>query len=353
MKFEIAQPSTEESPVLSDLEKLLLVPHEVSVVIPVYKGEKSLTALLDEIEPLTRVTVLESGTRFVVKEVLLVFDNGPDDSASVIRSLAEMHSFVRPVWLSRNFGQHSATLAGMASSGSEWIVTMDEDGQHNPRDIGRLLGAALAAGAPLVYGRPVNPAPHGLLRNAASRWSKIIVSRLSTGQKVSDFQSFRLVLGEVGRSVAAYAGVGVYLDVALGWIASTTATADIELRSVSGRESGYTYRTLLSHFWRLVLTSGTRALRLVSLLGALVALAGFVLGIYFIIENLVSGNLPVGYTSTITVVLFSTGAILVALGVIAEYVGVSVNMAMGKPLYLIVSDPHDGPLGRRPISDKR
>ncbi|WP_241981637.1 glycosyltransferase [Cryobacterium sp. TMT1-19] len=235
----------------------------------------------------------------------------------------------------------------MASTKSEWIVTMDEDGQHNPAEIGKRIDSALSFNAPLVYGKPSNAPPHGLFRNAASRLSKIIVSRLSAGHDVTEYQSFRLVLGEVGRSVAAYAGVGVYLDVALGWIASSVATADIELRGESGRASGYTLRALLSHFWRLVLTSGTRALRLVSLLGVLVALAGFFLGLYFIVENLVSGDLPVGYTSTITVLLFSTGAILIALGVIAEYVGVSVNMAMGKPLYLIVSDPQNGPLGRR------
>ena len=332
---------------MSDLDKLLLIPHEISVVIPVYKGEESLNDLMREIEPLTKVQISRSGSRFVVNEVLLVFDNGPDNSARVIRALERAYSFVRPVWLSRNFGQHSATLAGMASSGSEWIVTMDEDGQHNPGDVGNLIDAALDTGAPLVYGRPINAAPHGFVRNAASRWAKIIVSRVSQGQNVTEFQSFRLILGEVGRSVAAYAGVGVYLDVALGWIVSSTTTADIVLRSDNRRDSGYTYRTLLSHFWRLVLTSGTRALRLVSLLGLLVASAGFVLGVYFIFENLINGNLPLGYTSTITVLLFSTGAILIALGVIAEYVGVSVNMAMGKPLYLIVSDPHDGPLGRR------
>ena len=60
--------------------------------------------------------------------------------------------------------------------------------------------------------------------------------------------------------------------------------------------------------------------------------------------------IPEGWTSTMVVVLLSTGAILFSLGVIAEYIGVAVNMAMGKPLYLIVSDPHDGPLGRRPLT---
>ena len=65
------------------------------------------------------------------------------------------------VWLSRNYGQHAATLAGMSSSGGDWIVTLDEDGQHDPSYVGAMLDVALAEQASVVYARPVNPAPHG------------------------------------------------------------------------------------------------------------------------------------------------------------------------------------------------
>ncbi len=83
------------------------------------------------------------GLPFRVAEVLLVNDCGPDDSAGVMRRLEREHPWVRTIWLSRNFGQHAATLAGMASSGGDWIVTMDEDGQHDPADIPTLLDVAM------------------------------------------------------------------------------------------------------------------------------------------------------------------------------------------------------------------
>ncbi len=321
--------------------------HEVSIVVPVYKGETTLDALVAEILPLTDGAVSPGGVPWVVTEVLLVHDNGPDDSAGTMRRLAEAHTLVRPIWLSRNFGQHSATLAGMASTGSEWIATIDEDGQHDPADIGKLIDAALENSAPLVYAKPTNRAPHGALRNASSRGAKAVVSTLAGNPRTAEYQSFRLVLGEVGRSVAAYAGAGVYLDVALGWVASRTATAPIALRGDERRASGYSARSLLGHFWRLILTSGTRGLRIVSGLGVLFALAGVALGILFLVQRLANGDLPAGWASQITVTLFASGAILFSLGVIAEYLGVVVNAAMGKPPYLIVSDPHDGPLGRR------
>lgn len=167
-----------------------------------------------------------------------------------------------------------------------------------------------------------------------------------TGNSDADyFHSYRLVLGEVARSVAAYAGPGAYLDVALGWVARRIRTCPVRLRSEGGRASGYRFRTLLSHYWHSVLTGGTRLLRAVSLLGLLLSTIGFVLAVALVWMRLRHSVDPAGWTSLAVIALITSGAILLALGVIAEYVGVAVHMAMGRPLYVIVSDAHDGPLG--------
>jgi glycosyltransferase involved in cell wall biosynthesis len=321
-------------------------PHRVSIVIPVYQGEQTLGALVREIAQLTVPTATAGGHEFQVIEVLLVNDKGPDRSDEVIRELALAHDFIRPVWLSRNFGQHPATLAGMASSSGDWIVTMDEDGQHNPAEIGDFLDVALTEGVQLVYADPVNPPPHNMVRNGSSRLAKWVFSTFLTGKSDSTFQSYRMVLGEIGRSVAAYAGSGVYLDVAMGWVSGPAAACPVRLRDEGGRPSGYSTRALLSHFVHLVLSSGTRALRMVSGLGVLFGVGGIGYALYLLLVRFTSHAIPQGWTSTMVVVLVSTGAILFSLGVIAEYLGVVVNMAMGKPLYLIVGDPKDGPLGR-------
>ena len=321
-------------------------PHRVSIVIPVYQGEHTLKGLVQEIALLSVPTRTPAGHEFLVTEVLLVNDHGPDRSDEVIRELAAAHEFIRPVWLSRNFGQHPATMAGMASSSGDWIVTMDEDGQHDPANVGDFLDVALQEGAQLVYADPVNRPPHNVLRNGSSRLAKWVFSTFLTGKSEATFQSYRMVLGEIGRSVAAYAGSGVYLDVAMGWVAGPPAACPVRLREEGGRASGYSTRALLSHFVHLVLSSGTRALRMVSALGALFAVVGIGYALYLLAVRITSSTTPQGWTSTMVVVLVSTGAILFSLGVIAEYLGVAVNMAMGKPLYLIVGDPKDGPLGR-------
>ncbi len=318
----------------------------MSVVIPVYQGESTLPGLIAEIEPLTAGAVTAGGRPFVVTEVLLVHDNGPDRSDRTIRELAGRLPWVRPVWLSRNFGQHAATLAGMAASGGEWVVTMDEDGQHDPALIGDLLDVAMVEQADVVYAKPTNEPPHGFVRNLASRSAKWLVRRLSPGAPAESFNSYRLILGEVGRSVAAYAGSGVYLDVAVHWVARRSAQCPLPMRAESGRRSGYSARSLMSHFWRLVLSSGTRPLRWVSGLGVLFAVLAVLSSVVLVFGRTTNRWSYPGWTSTIVVILFCTGAVLFCLGVIAEYIGVAVNMAMGKPLYLPIRDRRDGPLGR-------
>ena len=327
---------------------LTSAPHLISVVIPVYGGEHHLGAVVEELVPLTTPQRSPDGHAYRVSEILLVHDCGPDGSPRVMRELESRHDPVRTVWLSRNFGQHAATLAGMASSGGDWIVTLDEDGQHDPAAMGAMLDRALSQQVSVVYAAPTNEAPHGPVRNATSRGAKRMVRLVSGGADASLFSSFRLVLGEVGRSVAAYAGSGVYLDVALGWVAAPVATAPVELRTEGqDRQSGYRWRTLMSHFWRMVLTGGTRGLRAVSVLGVLFAVLGVILALVLVARQLTAPAPVQGWTSLAVLLLICTGAILFSLGVIAEYVGVAVNMAMGKPLYLITQDSADGPLGRR------
>lgn len=322
--------------------------HTISVVVPVYRGATTLPGLIDELAPLQKPFTTEDGHLVRVDEVLLVHDCGPDNSDEVIRSLAAAHDWVRPVWLSRNYGQHAATLAGMACSGGDWVATMDEDGQHNPADLGPMLDRAMSERADVVYASPLNPPPHGVLRNTASKLAKTSVRWMTGNEQASSFNSLRLVLGEIARSVAAYSGSGVYLDVALGWVAGRISTCPVHLRVEGGRPSGYGFRSLMSHYWRMVITGGTRLLRMVSIAGVLLALAGFAFALYVVAARAFGVVAVQGWASVMVVVLISSGAVLFALGVVAEYVGVAVNMAMGKPLYLIVTDRSRGPLGPEP-----
>lgn len=312
---------------------------QVSVVIPVYRGEQTLPALMAELEPLTQVTTSPGGRQFQIHEVLLVWDRGPGSSDATLRHLDETYSWVRPLWLSRNYGQHAATLAGMTSSGGDWIVTMDEDGQQDPAFIAHMLDTAYDRQAQLVYGTPTNPPPHSRVRNAGSKFAKRLFAGSLAEGGFAEFNSYRLVLGEVGRSVAAYTGTGVYLDVALSWVVADVATCPVVARA-EGREAGnYSYTRLFSHFGRLIVSSGTRPLYFVSWLGMLFVLMGAGVSLWVLYERITGEIIIAGWASTFVALMLIGGAILLSLGIIAQYVGAATNMSLGKPLYVLVRDP--------------
>lgn len=319
----------------------------ISIVVPVFQGELTLGPLLAEIEPLTTLQSTPNGVAFRISEVVLVHDGAIDRSDVVMSSLTARLPFVTAIWLSRNFGQHPATLAGMSSTNGDWVATLDEDGQHDPRDIGRLLDAAIKNDAQLTYARPINKPPHGWLRNSFSSLAKWIFKNLSGNPDFGEFNSFRLMSGEIARGVAAYCGHGVYLDVALSWVVARGADCPVQLRAERGRPSGYSYRQLAHHFWRMVLTSGTRPLRLVALIGVASVLLGVAVSAYAAWGRLTQRVEVPGWASLLVVMSVFSGLTLFSLGVLAEYLGVAITMALGRPLYLITSRPNRG-VRRRP-----
>lgn len=311
----------------------------VSLVIPVYRGAHTLPALLEEIAPLADQQTTPNGNGFVICEVLLVHDCGPDRSDTTLEALSTQYPFVQPVWLSRNYGQHAATMAGMASATGDWVVTMDEDGQQNPADIGCMLDSALGSSLQLVYAQPTNPPPHGWLRNFFSRTAKTISTKLLGNRSIGRFNSYRLVDGEIARTLAAFCGNGVYLDVGLFWVTGRIGHCPVQLRNELGRPSGYSYLKLFGHFWNLILTTGTRPLRLITVVGFFSMILAFAIAAYALYGK-VYGQVPVqGWASLLIVVAFFSGSILTALGVIAEYLAVTMGIVMGKPLYVVSTKP--------------
>ena len=315
----------------------------ISIVVPVYRGELTLESLLAEIEPLSTAQSTPGGVQFRVSEVILVHDGAIDCSDVVMSSLASRLPFVTPVWLSRNYGQHAATLAGISSTNGDWVVSLDEDGQHDPADIVRLLDVAVEKDVQLVYAQPSNQPPHGWVRNVFSAMAKWIFKSVLGYAHLGEFNSFRLIQGEIARGLAAYCGRGVYLDVALSWVIARGALCPVVLRTERGRPSAYSYRTLAHHFWTMVLTSGTGPLRLVAVIGIASVFLAVALSAYTVWGKLTGSVEVPGWASLLIVVSLFSGLILFSLGVLAEYLGIAITMALGKPLYLITSRPNRSP----------
>ncbi len=305
----------------------------LDIVIPLHDGGNTIERVVDELIVATK--------KLNLKNIYLVWDAGSQESVKAAQKLAVKYKKVKPLWLSRNYGEHAAVLAGLSETTADWVVTVDEDGQHNPFDISKLLLKATTTNSQVVYGIDLKGSPHSWWRKLGSKFAHWIASKLFPKDlsKV-DFSSFRLIDGEIARKIASQTGPGTYVDVALTWFCGGFETVETNFRTELRPPQNYSLGKLIALFWRMVISSGTKPLRLVSLAGVLTSILGIVLSIFFIIERINNPELPLGWASVMVVILFIGGLVLIALGVIAEYLGLVVTMAMGKPTYSKAKLPH-------------
>jgi undecaprenyl-phosphate 4-deoxy-4-formamido-L-arabinose transferase len=295
------------------------------VVIPVYNSE----AILPELVPKLLAVLADVGRRF---EVVLVNDGSGDQSWHVIEALVLQHGVVRGINLMRNYGQHNALLCGIRAVRYDVIVTMDDDMQHPPEEIPKLL-TKLAEGYDVVYGTPVQE-QHGIWRNLASRATKLALQSAmgtATARQVSAFRAFRT---EVRRAFANYNSPYVVIDVLLTW--GTTLFAAVPVRHAPRRHgvSGYTFRKLVGYALSLLTGFSVRPLRLTSLMGCCFACFGGVLLCYVVGRFLLQGSVP-GFPFLASAIALFSGVQLLALGIIGEYLARLHFRSMGRPYSVV------------------
>jgi glycosyltransferase involved in cell wall biosynthesis len=301
----------------------------ISVVVPVYNSEKTLTPLISRLEAVLR----ETASAF---EVILVNDCSRDGSWEVVCSLAEKHPFVRGLNLMRNYGQHNALLAGIRRAENEIAVTLDDDLQNPPEEVPRLL-AKIAEGYDVVYGVPERE-QHGFLRDLASQITKLALQNAmgaETARKISAFRAFRTELREAFRD---YRGSFVSIDVLLTW-GTTRFTATVvrhEPRTLG--VSNYTLRKLINHALNMVTGFSTLPLQLASLIGFAFTLVGLLVLVFVIGRYLVFGGGVPGFPFLASIIAVFSGAQLFALGIIGEYLARVHFRMMDKPSYTVRED---------------
>lgn len=309
---------------------------ELSVVIPVYNSQASLPALIERLAQ-ALPAVADSF------EAVLVNDGSRDESWDGIGQAARKHAWVRGINLMRNYGQHNALLAGIRAARFAVVVTMDDDLQHPPEEIPRLL-EALGQGHDLVYGVPA-AAEHGLSRNVSSRLTRFWLHRIlgvAVASSASAFRAFRTVLRE---GFAHYEGPAVAIDALLGW--TTTRIASVEVRHDPRRhgQSQYSWLKLAKLAIDLTTTFRTWPLRLASLVGFVVMLLG--LGAFaFVMGSYLATGRPLSlFRFSASIVAIFSGAQLFTLGILGEYVARIHHRVLREPSYVVrerVGEPVDG-----------
>lgn len=297
----------------------------LSVVIPVYNSAGTLDELLKRLsQELPRLAS--------VYEVIMVNDGSRDRSWEMISHLCDLYPWAQGVNLMRNYGQHNALLCGVRLARFEVIVTMDDDLQHPPEEVYKLL-EKLTEGNDVVYGIPQKQ-PHTWWRNIFSIIIRRLLAYIMGVKNLRDFASFRAFRANLRGAFSNYQNPNVILDVLLSWGTARFSNAVVNEMPRPSGQSNYNFIRLVQYTLVVLTGFSTVPLRFTSMLGFLFTLVGiavflYVLAIYFLV-----GSIP-GFPFLASLISIFSGTQLFALGIIGEYLARIFDRSMDRPPYVI------------------
>lgn len=305
----------------------------LTVLVPVYNSEGSLRPLVARLEPVLRRVAGEF-------ELILVNDGSRDGSWKVVEALAREHRWIRGITMMRNYGQHNALLCGLRAARGELVITLDDDLQHPPEEIEKLL-AALDENTDVVYGTP-HKERHGLLRDLASQITKLALEKSMGAETASKVSAFRILRTQLRACFDKYQSQFVSIDVLLTW--GTTRFKAIEVRHDPRTigASNYTFRKLLTHAMNMVTGFSTFPLQLASWIGFAFTAIGVALVLVLVALRLFSERKVEGFTFLASLIIVFSGAQLFALGIIGEYLARMHFRMMDRPTYAVRAEVGQG-----------
>jgi glycosyltransferase involved in cell wall biosynthesis len=297
----------------------------ISVVTPVYNGEASVGELCRRLaEVLPRISAQH--------EVILVNDGSRDRSWETISELCSRSPVLRGLNLMRNYGQHNALLCGIRAAKYDLVVTMDDDLQHPPEEIPRLL-SRLEEGFDVVYGAP-KAEQNGLMRALASRITRLALSAAVGSDVAKNVSAFRVFPTQLREAFAAYQSPFVSIDVLLTWATTRFGATTVAFQPRHSGSSNYTFTKLVRHAFDMMTGFSTAPLQLASLIGFTCTLFGLAVFIYVFVRFCLEGSVP-GFPFLASIIAIFSGAQLFALGVIGEYLARMHFRSMKRPAYVV------------------
>lgn len=299
----------------------------VSFVIPCYNSAQTIGKVIEEID--ATMKDLEQYNY----EIVLVNDCSPDDTFEVIKSICKERKEVCGVNLARNFGQHAALMAGFHYVHGDIVICLDDDGQTPADEVGKLL-EKMGEGYDVVYARYEHK-QHSLFRNFGSRLNDLM-TRVMLGKPrdlyiSSYFAARRFIIEEMIRYTSPYPYV-------IGLVLRATkkiTNVDVNHRERETGSSGYTIGKLFALWFNGFTAFSIKPLRIATVMGGVIAIAGFLYGIYTVIKKLVNPDVVIGFSSLMSAVVFLGGMVMIMLGIIGEYIGRIYISLNNSPQYVI------------------
>ncbi len=300
---------------------------KISFVIPCYRSERTLSHVVAEIEE--KMKTLSQ----YEYDIFLVNDCSPDGTIEVIRRLCREHENVKGIDFARNFGQHSALMAGLRHSDGDYVVCLDDDGQTPADQVDRLIGK-LEEGYDAVYAKYEHK-HHSCFRNFGSRVNELMARIMLGKPKTLYVSSYFAVKRFVVEDMVRYENSYPYV---IGLVLRSTgnvANVSVDHREREEGTSGYTLKKLLGLWFNGFTAFSVKPLRIATAIGAASAAAGFIYGIYTIVKRLLNPNVPMGFSSTMAAIVFFGGMVMLMLGLIGEYIGRIYICLNNSPQYVI------------------
>jgi undecaprenyl-phosphate 4-deoxy-4-formamido-L-arabinose transferase len=299
---------------------------EISIVVPVYNEESIVEELCSRLK-----CVCDELNRSY--EILIVDDGSDDGSFEKLQRIKEADGTLRLVQLTRNFGQQAAVLAGFRMSRGEIIVQLDSDLQNPPEEIPKLL-AALTEDIDLVT--TVNKKRQdGLTRVMGS---KILLGfgQLLFGKAVKlNLSSFRVMRRSVIDKIEACRDRSRYMAVLMSWMGLASAEIEVEHHARKKGTTKYSFLTLFQLSWDLITGYSNFPLRLVTYMGLIGALMGFLIMTFLLYQRIANGILIEGFVVLSAVFSFFAGIQLLSIGFLGEYLGRVHSQVQGRPDYIV------------------
>ncbi|MFA5419855.1 MAG: glycosyltransferase family 2 protein [Bacteroidales bacterium] len=298
---------------------------DFSVVVPVFNSADSLTELF------TRLKAFFEGQKKSF-EVIFVEDGGDDGSWEVLGKLKEhFPDLIKAIKLDRNFGQHNATMCGFGFAKGNQIVTIDDDLQHPPEEIIKLIHQAEKEQSVITYGI-YSKKQHSFARNILSKSVKTSSKLFHNGAE--NGSSFRLIDRKIIQKVLDHQVSFVFIDEIIYWYTDKIAFVEVNHVKREHNQSGYNPMRLFMMAANLTYFYTNIPLKIMVYSGFIISFFSFITAIKFIIQKIFF-NVPLGYTSVIVTILFSTSIIVFSLGVIGGYLSRIQTVQNKKPPYHI------------------
>lgn len=301
---------------------------DISFVIPCYRSENTITAVVSEIKEEMHKSLPERSY-----EIFLVNDCSPDNVWAVIKELCAADDNIHGISFSKNFGQHSALMAGYRYCRGDIIISLDDDGQAPVESIGALVDK-IEEGYDVVFGR-YQEVKQSLFRRIGSKINTKMCEVLLGKPKEIVSNSFYAMRHYIAAEMIRYENCYPYLGGLIFRSTKNLANIDVKQRDRSSGSSGYTLGKLIGLWINGFTAFSIKPLRASSLMGAICAAIGFCMGIYTVIHKLLVPTVVLGYSSIVSIILFIGGMIMLMLGMIGEYIGriyISIN---NSPQYVI------------------